>query len=113
MDALAVAIGSAHGVYKTKPRLDIGRLTQIRSALDTPLVLHGGSGLSDEDFRNPIAAGIAKVNIFTDLCLAGTAAMKRGIEEGKDYLDIRTARVDAIRAEVKKKMELFGCTGRY
>lgn len=113
VDALAVAIGSAHGVYKTKPRLDIGRLTQIRSALDTPLVLHGGSGLSDEDFRNTIAAGIAKVNIFTDLCLAGTAAMKRGIEEGKDYLDIRTARVDAIRAEVKKKMELFGCAGRY
>ena len=112
VDALAVAIGTAHGVYKTKPRLDIERLSQIRAALDTPLVLHGGSGLSDEDFRNTIAAGIAKVNIFTDMCVAGTNAMRRGLEQGMDYLNIRNARVEDIRAVVRRKMELFGSAGK-
>ena len=112
VDALAVAIGTAHGVYKTKPRLDIERLSQIRAVLDTPLVLHGGSGLSDEDFRNTIAAGIAKVNIFTDMCVAGTNAMRRGLEQGMDYLNIRNARVEDIRAVVRRKMELFGSAGK-
>ena len=112
VDALAVAIGTAHGVYKTKPRLDIGRLQEIRSALDTPLVLHGGSGLSDDDFRSTIASGIAKVNIFTDLCVAGTNAMAEAINAGKGYLDIRTARVEAIRNAVKNKMELFGSVNK-
>ena len=112
VDALAVAIGTAHGVYKTKPRLDIGRLKDIRSALDTPLVLHGGSGLSDDDFRSTIASGIAKVNIFTDLCVAGTNAMTEAINAGKGYLDIRTARVEAIRNAVKNKIELFGSVNK-
>ena len=112
VDALAIAIGTAHGVYKAKPRLDIDRLKEIRAALDTPLVLHGGSGLSDNDFRNTIAAGITKVNIHTDLCLAGRAAMRAGIAEGLDYLALRQRKVDAIKAEVKKKLLLFGCTGK-
>lgn len=112
VDALAIAIGTAHGVYKAKPRLDIDRLKEIRAALDTPLVLHGGSGLSDNDFRNTIAAGITKVNIHTDLCLAGLEAMRAGIAEGLDYLALRQRKVDAIKAEVKKKLLLFGCAGK-
>ena len=112
VDALAVAIGTAHGAYKTKPRLDILRLQQIRSAVDTPLVLHGGSGLSDDDFRNTIREGIAKVNIFTDLCLAGSAAMQDGLARGLSYLDLRTAKVDAIRAAVRQKIALFGSAGQ-
>ena len=112
VDALAVAIGTAHGAYKTKPKLDILRLQQIRSAVDTPLVLHGGSGLSDDDFRNTIREGIAKVNIFTDLCLAGSAAMQDGLARGLSYLDLRTAKVDAIRAAVRQKIALFGSAGQ-
>ncbi len=108
VDALAVAIGTAHGIYKTKPRLDIERLKEIRAAIDTPLVLHGGSGLSDDDFRNTIAGGIAKVNIFTDLCVAGVRAMEKGIAENKDYLEIRNMKVLEIKNTVMKKMELFG-----
>ena len=110
VDALAIAIGTAHGAYKSKPKLDIARLQQIRAALDTPLVLHGGSGLSDDDFRNTIKNGIAKVNIFTDLCLAGEDAMKNGGVEG--YLNIRNKKVEAIKAAVMKKMMLFGSNGR-
>ncbi len=112
VDALAVAIGTAHGAYKSKPRLDLERLRQIRQALDLPLVLHGGSGLSDDDFRQAIACGISKVNIFTDLCLAGNRAMKEGLEMGLPYLDIRNRKVEQIREEVKKKMTLFGCCGK-
>lgn len=110
VDALAVAIGTAHGVYKTRPCLDLGRLREIRAALDTPLVLHGGSGLSDDDFRNTVADGIAKINIFTDLCVAGEKAMAAG--QGKSYLDLRNDKVAAIRQAVEEKMRLFGCAGK-
>ena len=112
VDALAVAIGTAHGAYKHKPKLDIGRLRQIRAALDVPLVLHGGSGLSDDDFRNCIEAGVCKVNIFTDLCLAGSAAMRSASERGLDYLQCRNEKVEAIKKEAEKKMALFGCAGK-
>lgn len=112
VDSLAVAIGTAHGVYKTRPCLDIQRLQKIRDCLDTPLVLHGGSGLSDDDFRNTIAAGIAKVNIFTDLCVAGVNAMEQGIRSGMGYLDIRNSKVEAIKQAVKTKIELFGSAGK-
>lgn len=112
VDALAIAIGTAHGAYKEKPQLDLGRLREIRAAVDAPLVLHGGSGLSDDDFRNTVRDGIAKVNIFTDLCLAGYSAMEAGLREGKEYLDIRNMKVEAIKAAAMRKMELFGCTDK-
>lgn len=110
VDALAVAIGTAHGAYKTKPKLDIKRLEEIRAALDTPLVLHGGSGLSDEDFRNTIAGGVAKVNIFTDLCVAGADAVQKA--DTSAYLELRNKKVAAIREATKRKMLLFGSNGR-
>lgn len=112
VDALAIAIGTAHGAYKTAPKLDIDRLKKIRGALDTPLVLHGGSGLSDDDFRNTILNGIAKVNIFTDLCVAGQKTMAEGISREMGYLDIRNLKVNAIKQAVMNKMRLFGCHGK-
>ena len=112
VDALAIAIGTAHGAYKTKPCLDLERLAAIRAAVDTPLVLHGGSGLSDDDFRNTVARGIAKVNIFTDLCLAGEAGMKEGLEKGIGYLEMRNLKKDYIKRAVMRKIELFGSAGR-
>ncbi len=111
VDALAVAIGTAHGAYKSTPKLDIERLKEIRSATDTPLVLHGGSGLSDDDFKNSIKNGIAKVNIFTDLCVAGQNAMIDNA--GKPYLEIRDAKVKAIKEAVMNKIMLFGSNNRY
>lgn len=112
VDALAIAIGTAHGAYKSKPKLDIERLRSIRAATNTPLVLHGGSGLTDEDFRAAIGGGIAKINIFTDLCNAGKKAMAEGIALDESYLDIRNRKMAAIREEVKKKMTLFGSVGK-
>ena len=112
VDALAVAIGSAHGVYKKKPMLNIERLKEISSAVKVPLVLHGGSGLSDDDFKNTIRNGIAKVNIFTDLCLAGERAMKDGEEKKLGYLETRNLKVDYIKEAVKHKMALFGSVNK-
>lgn len=112
VDALAVSIGTAHGAYKSKPKLDFDRLTDLSASLPVPLVLHGGSGLSDDDFRRSIACGIAKVNIFTDLCLAGNAAMADGLANGEAYLTIRNRKVEYIKRAVMEKMELFGSVGR-
>ena len=112
VDALAVAIGTAHGAYKTQPKLDIKRLAEIRAALSTPLVLHGGSGLTDDDFRNTVKNGIAKVNIFTDLCKAGEKAMKEGLEAGEAYLTIRNRKVEEIKKAVMEKIRLFGSDGK-
>ena len=112
VDALAVAIGTAHGAYKTAPKLSFERLRELRAAVDVPLVLHGGSGLSDYDFRQSIADGIAKVNIFTDLCLAGMAGPAEALRQGMDYLKARNLKKDFIRDAVERKIDLFSCAGR-
>lgn len=113
VDALAISIGTAHGAYKSTPKLDIQRLREIRAAVDVPLVLHGGSGLPDSDFRNCIENGISKVNIFTDICIAGNEAIKKVINTDMHYLEIRNKKVEAMKHEVKKKMQLFGSVNRY
>lgn len=108
VDALAIAIGTAHGMYKQKPILNITRLKEIRENVSTPLVLHGGSGLSDDDFKNTIANGICKVNIFTDLCNAGMKANEQAIKDKLDYLSARNLKVNYIKEAVKNKIRLFG-----
>ena len=112
VDALAVAIGTAHGEYKKKPKIDFNRLREIHSAVDVPLVLHGGSGLSDDDFRTAVRNGIVKVNIYTDLCLAGEIAVKESISNGENYLAMRKRKVSMIKEAVKNKIRLFGSEDR-
>ena len=112
MDALAVAIGTAHGAYKEKPKLDIGRLSQIAHTVSTPLVLHGGSGLSDEDFKNCVANGICKVNIFTDINCAAARAAHDGYREGCGLTDLQDGITQAVKEETMKKMRVFGSAGR-
>lgn len=111
VDFLAVSIGTVHGVYATKPRLDLDRLAEIRQQVDAPLVLHGGSGLSDDDFRNVIAGGICKVNIYTDVILAGKKALADNLELG--YADIIKASEAAMCEVVKEKIRIFGSVNRY
>ena len=109
-DFLAVSIGTQHGVYKATPKLDIPRLHEIRSAVDVPLVLHGGSGLSDDDFRNTIAGGICKVNVYTDVILAAKQAIAENPDAG--YTDLCLLAEQAMRAATVKKLKLFGGEGR-
>ncbi len=108
IDALAIAVGNAHGDYKFPPKLDFERITEIASRVDVPLVLHGGSGLSDNDFREAIKRGIAKVNIFTDMNKAQVNGMKEGLTAGfNNAFDLMPYEVKAIQAVVEEKMLLF------
>ena len=115
-DLLAVSVGSAHGVYVVKdPKIDFERLTEIRRRLpDTPLVLHGGSGLPAKTVRQAIAlpgGGISKMNVATDLENAMLAAtgLKRMSSADFDRLDpaVRALGLEAVRAEVQDKIENY------
>lgn len=109
VDALAIAVGNAHGAYKLPPKLDFRRIETIARTVDVPLVLHGGSGLTDNDFRMAIEKGIAKVNIFTDINVAAVEAQFSAFDSmDKGIIDLIPAAVEAIKLEVIKKLELFG-----
>lgn len=108
IDALAVAIGTAHGQYVKTPVLDINRLAEIYQVSTKPLVLHGGSGLSDEDFRNTIKNGIRKVNICTEMCLAAHKAYAEAHANKVSFEASTTLAKDAVKEVVVGKMRLFG-----
>lgn len=116
IDALAVAIGTVHGVYRSTPKLNFTRLKELREALDVPLVMHGGSGLSDDDFRKAVSYGITKTNIFTDLNIAAKGALAHCVsnktEEYLGYLGWCSKVADAVGAVVEQKIDLFGTAGK-
>ncbi len=113
IDALAVAIGTVHGVYMNEPRLNIERLKKISEVVHQPLVLHGGSGLSPDDFKNTIINGISKINIFTDLTLAATKYICEGAkDEEMPYIGQCVNIARAVKREAIKKMEIFGSCGK-
>ena len=113
VDALAIAVGNAHGAYKLPPKLDFARIEKIRKTIDVPLVLHGGSGLTDNDFKKAIESGISKVNIFTDINIAAVKAEFRQFSsKDKGIIDLIPAAVEAIKQEVLKKLVLFDSAGK-
>lgn len=112
VDALAVAVGTAHGTYHSAPKLDFDRIEQIRRETGIPLVLHGGSGLSNDDFRQVIRRGISKINIFTDINQTGARAACENYRPGCGLTDLIPYTVDAVKTSVKEKMNLFGSAGR-
>lgn len=77
VDALAIAFGTAHGVYQKKPKLDLERIKLIKQKIDVPFVMHGGSGLTKEEFQTAIKNGIRKINYYTYMTLAGGRAVKK------------------------------------
>lgn len=112
VDALAIAVGNAHGAYKLPPKLDFERIRTIANTVKVPLVLHGGSGLTDNDFRRAIQEGISKVNIFTDINVAAVEAeFKKFDNMNKGIIDLIPAAVEAVKQECEKKMELFSSCG--
>lgn len=112
VDALAVAVGNAHGDYKFPPKLDFERISEIAASTGIPLVLHGGSGLSDGDFREAIARGVCKVNIFTDLDKAGKAGIERGLRHGaSSMMNLIPYEIEAMKGVVREKLTLFGAGG--
>ena len=113
--SLAVAIGTAHGVYKGEPKLQFDILSQIREIVDIPLVLHGTSGVPDEAVEECIKRGICKVNYATDLRIAFTNGLNKYLAENPDTIDPKKYSA-AGREEVKKyvmsKMKVCGSVGK-
>lgn len=113
VDSLAPAVGTAHGVYTKPPKINFERIEQIRSAVDVPLVLHGGSGTPDEMIRRAIACGITKINVGTELKYAWSAAMKEMLEKGEKEPRICSAYArEKVKEVAKKKLRLFGTSGK-
>ena len=109
IDSLAVAIGTAHGVYKGVPKLDFSRLSEIRKAVSIPLVLHGTSGVPDEDVAECIKRGICKVNYATDLIIAFTKGINQVLKENPDTIDPKKYNAkgrEEVRKYVMHKMKI-------
>ena len=112
-DSLAVAVGNAHGDYAFPPKLDFERIRVISEKTNVPLVLHGGSGLADDDFRNAVKLGVSKINIFTDIDKAGKAGVEAGIAAGeKTMMGLIPYEIQAMKAVVAEKIRLFGSEGK-
>jgi fructose-bisphosphate aldolase class II len=117
VDALAVAIGTAHGAYpKGKiPKLDFERLRKLKETLNMPLVLHGGSGSGEENLKKAVSRGINKINVCTDAFEAGKKSMLAVLEQtpDMDYMHLCMAAEAGIKTFVKDYMNVIGSSGRY
>lgn len=113
--SLAVAIGTAHGLYKGEPKLEQERLSEIRAVVKVPLVLHGASGVPDEAVRESIRRGICKVNYATELRIAYSDGVKEVLNEKPDTIDPKkygAAGKEHVKAFVMEKMKNCGCAGK-
>lgn len=114
VDALAIAIGNAHGLYKQLPKLDFYRLTEIRRRVSVPLVLHGGSGIPAEDFKKSIQLGICKINFYTEMSRAAVDKTKQMIQENPNIIsfpDILLAVKSTVQEVVEENLDIYGSTG--
>ena len=109
VDALAVAFGTAHGFYKSQPKLDFDVVKNCAKSTGLPLVMHGGSGVSEDGFRKAIENGIRKINYYSYMSKAGYMAAKTTIESGTtNYLhDVEYAAMQAMKEDVKKAIKVF------
>lgn len=115
VDALAIAIGTAHGQYKGTPELDFDRLSEIVRRVSTPIVLHGSSGVPDDALREAISRGVCKVNIDTNIREAFVRASRQVLESNPKEIDPRKmlgpAR-DAATEIIREKIRVFGSNGK-
>ncbi len=109
IDALAPSFGTAHGIYKSKPVLDLARVKVIAEKTGLPLVMHGGSGVSPEDYRTGIANGLRKINYYSYMSKAGTNAVKAALEaeDVTFFHDLALAAQLAMEADAEKAMRVF------
>ncbi|WP_270250169.1 class II fructose-bisphosphate aldolase [Ruthenibacterium lactatiformans] len=109
IDALAPSFGTAHGIYKAKPVLDLDRVKVIAERTSLPLVMHGGSGVSPEDYRKGIANGLRKINYYSYMSRAGVQAVKAllGAEDVTFFHDLALAAQNAMEVDVEKALWVF------
>ncbi|MBW9172670.1 class II aldolase [Clostridium estertheticum] len=110
VDALAVAIGNAHGVYLENPELNFDILDEINKSVNVPLVLHGGTGISDDDFKKCISLGIRKINIATATFASVEENVRKLYEQSQkvDYFELHLAEIEGAYLNVKKHIQVFG-----
>lgn len=117
IDCLAVAIGTAHGNYPEGriPKLDFDRLKELKSVLNIPLVLHGGSGAGNENIKKAVALGINKINVNTDLMNHAVDAISRQIIKNQrvNYMDLCVEIEDAMKTFIKSYMRMIGSSNQY
>ena len=109
-DSLAVAIGNQHGVYTSEPQLNFEVVEKVRDAVDVPLVLHGASGIGDDDIRKAISLGISKINIHTELCQAAMDAVRENTDAS--FLELERAVRQSVKKRAMEKILLFGDDGK-
>ena len=109
IDALAVAFGTSHGFYKAQPKLDFDVVKNCAKATGLPLVMHGGSGVSEEGYKKAIKAGIRKINYYSYMSKAGYDAAKKEIEAGKSSFlhDVEYAAMQAMKEDGKRAIRIF------
>ena len=110
VDALACSFGTVHGLYLTEPKLDFDRISQIKSRIGLPIVMHGGSGVSDQDFRKCINNGVRKINYYTYLAKAGGMHVKEKAMESEGYVyyhDVTLWGIDAMKKDVLHTIKVF------
>ena len=115
VDSLAIAVGTAHGVYKGVPKLQYDIIKEIRSRVDVPLVLHGSSGVPDESIKKAIPLGISKINIDTDLRIKFAEGVKKVVGENPEEIDPRKILAPArtaMKEKIVEKMNTFGSSGK-
>ncbi len=110
VDALACSFGTVHGLYLTEPKLDFDRISQIKNRIGLPIVMHGGSGVSDQDFRKCINNGVRKINYYTYLAKAGGMHVKEKAMESEGYVyyhDVTLWGIDAMKQDVLHTIKVF------
>jgi ketose-bisphosphate aldolases len=109
IDALAASFGTAHGFYKVKPKLDFDRIDKIKSLVNTPLVMHGGSGVSPEDYTIAINKGIRKINYYSYMSRAGVNRVASLLKEREVefFHDLVVVAIDGMKADIEKAMKVF------
>lgn len=114
IDCLAVSIGTIHGLLRGTPKLDITRLAKINETVGIPLVIHGGTGLSDDQFRKLIAHGVAKINYYTALTDAAGASIRAQLQAHPNgsYPQLTAGVRDTISAQIERMIRLWGSGGR-
>ncbi|MBQ7141413.1 MAG: class II fructose-1,6-bisphosphate aldolase [Bacilli bacterium] len=116
VDFVAPALGSVHGLYKGEPKLDFDRMLEISKKVNIPLVLHGGTGIYDEQIKKAISCGICKININTDLQIVWSEAVRKFLDNDKKVYDPRKvicAGESAMKEKIKEKIILFGSNNKY
>ena len=112
VDVLAIAFGTAHGIYQKKPKLDLDRIRLIREKIDIPFVMHGGSGLTEGEYRTAINNGIRKINYYTYAALAAGKAVKEAMDklsatDNIFFHDIPLIATAAMKEDIKKAINIF------